>query len=368
MGDYPRLVRSLGATQLARAAVFPSKLADNPLRALALEPLRRRNAFLDALFYDVGVISPEEAAGLSFWLAREGAILIVPPTGEGQVRVCLNKEEFFEPEGNEVGALTVAGVGSSALGAAAFARNVADALGEQVAAVVSGYGLADVLTEALGGFFLFGALNSLRHAFEPFDNVSKSLSLTGRSIATIDGVARLSEDTATVIGLLEDPRFSAELLIGHSKGNLVISEALDAVQARNGALARALASRCRIVTISAKIGMPPIFPKVIDVMGQWDGFGALNSRPDIAADVVVPHAWHSTNREFPFEMGIDVTRTLKSIMPMLAQRPQPRRQMRPSSLLDLPQRVTAASVVAAGGTFRTADGTRRARSRTRLLR
>lgn len=64
----------------------------------------------------------------------------------------LTPEDFLRhaPSAN---ALAIAGVGSSALGAAAFARNVADGLGEPVAAVVSGYGLADVLTEALGGFF-----------------------------------------------------------------------------------------------------------------------------------------------------------------------------------------------------------------------
>ena len=239
-------------------------------------------------------------------------------------------------------ALAVAGVGSSALGAAAFARNIADALDAPVAAVVSGYGLADVLTEALGGFFLFGALNSLRHGFEKFDNVSKRASLAERSIATIDGAASLSEDTATVVGLLEDKRFSAKLLVGHSKGNLVISEALYAIQARSQAKANALARRYDIVTISAKIGMPDIFPRVIDVMGQWDGFGALNSRPDIPADIVVPHAWHSTNREFPFAMGLDVRQAFKTVMPMLAKAPALPRRPKALGFLDLPQRATAA--------------------------
>ena len=72
---------SLRAVQVERAAALPQKLADNPARTLALEALRRRNAFLDAVFYDVGVIKVSETAELGFWLAREGAILIVPPTG-----------------------------------------------------------------------------------------------------------------------------------------------------------------------------------------------------------------------------------------------------------------------------------------------
>ena len=337
---------SFRAVQVERAAALPQKLADNPVRALALEPVRRRNAFLDSVFYDVGTIKNSETAELSFWLAREGAILIVPPTGRGSLSVCLTTDEFFVARNNDVAALAVAGVGSSALGAAAFARNIADALDAPVAAVVSGYGLADVLAEALGGFFLFGALNSLRHTFEELDNLSKSASMSGRSIATTNG-ARVSEDTATVIGLLEDSRFKATLLVGHSKGNLVISEALYAIKARNEAKANALAKRCGIITVSAKIGMPPIFPRVVDVMGQWDGFGLLNSRLDIETDYVVPNAWHSTNREFPLGMGIDVTRTIKAVMPMLAgadRSIRPRRSLAPR-LIDLPQLAAAVRAV-----------------------
>ena len=48
-------------------------------------------------------------------------------------------------------------------------------IGEPVAAVVSGYGLADLATEALGGFFLFGAANSLRHGFEWLDRLRESV-------------------------------------------------------------------------------------------------------------------------------------------------------------------------------------------------
>ena len=112
---------SYRAIQVERTAALPQKLADNPARALTLEPVRRRNAFLDAVFYDVGAIKDSEAAELAFWLAREGAILIVPPTGPGSLRVCLTTDAFFAARNNDVAALAVAGVGSSALGAAAFA-------------------------------------------------------------------------------------------------------------------------------------------------------------------------------------------------------------------------------------------------------
>lgn len=327
--------------QLERTAALPAKLADNPFRTAALDTLQRRNAFLDAVFYDVNAVTPEETPDLAFWLAREGAIILVPPTGKGRLKVFLTPEDCLR-EQVPIAALAIAGVGSSALGAAAFARNVADGLGEPVAAVVSGYGLADILTEALGGFFWFGALNSVRHAFEPLDAFTKMFSRTeqleGNYLWT-----RTSKDTETVIALLEDERFTPRVLVGHSKGNLVLSEALYAITEERPDLAERVSARSRIITISAKVGMPSAFRDVIDVVGEWDWFGALNSRPDIPADLVVPHAWHSTNPVFPMGMGINVPQAIEKAMATLERAPKKAaRASRFSAILDAPQRATAA--------------------------
>jgi hypothetical protein len=293
------------------------------------------------VFYDVGVITPDETPDLAFWLAREGAIVAVPPSGQGRLRLFLTPEEFYR-DGGAVAALTVAGVGSSALGAAGFARNVADSLNKPVAAVVSGYGLADVLTEALGGFFWFGALNSIRHMFEPLDAATKLFTRSEQSMEASGGVAwaRTSRDTQTVIALLKSDQFTGTLLVGHSKGNLVISEALYAIASESEALAEDLAKRFRIVTVSAKIGMPAFFRQVLDIIGEWDWLGALNSRPDLKADFTVPHAWHSTNPEFPLDMGIRVTATLKKVLPMFDA--PSKAAAKTSPIPDLPQLMTAA--------------------------
>ncbi|MCA1367181.1 hypothetical protein I6F15_07190 [Bradyrhizobium sp. BRP14] len=325
--------------QIQRAAAFPAKFADNPIRAASLDTLQRRNAILDALFYDIEAVTKEETPDLAFWLAREGAVILVPPTGTDRLKVFLSAEEFLKGAPS-VAALAIAGVGSSALGAAAFARNVADAVGGPVAAVVSGYGIADVLTEALGGFFWFGALNSVRHAFEPLDAMTKLFSRTER--ASNNALTRTSKDTETVVALLQDKRFSPGLLTGHSKGNLVLSEALYALGHEQPKVAERVAEKARIVTISAKIGMPSLFKDVIDVMGEWDWFGALNSRPDIRADLVVPHAWHSTNPNFPMGMGINVPRFLARAMTMFETDTPPERTARLSLIFDAPQRAAAA--------------------------
>lgn len=322
--------------QLERVHALPN-LPDNPLRLAALEGIRNRNAMLDAIFYDVAALSKSELPLLAFWLAREGAYLLVPPTDGADVQVFAHKADLVQACDGKAAAVVVAGVGSSAVGAAAFARNIADALGGPVVAVVSGYGLSDVLTEALGGFFWFGALNSVRHQLEMFDEQSRKL---GEGWAAGDAsdprLARLSRDTAALITLLADSAFQAPFLIGHSKGNLVVSEALYAIQRREGLAT--LSARTQIVTFSAKVGMPAEFAgRVFDVMGQWDSFGALNSRPDIRADYVVPGAWHSTNPSFPFGMGIDVTHTMRTILPLLGGQSVSPFGAEASLVFDLPQ-------------------------------
>jgi len=115
-----------------------------------------------------------------------------------------------------------------------------------------------------------------------------------------------------VIALLENEALQFDRLIGHSKGNLVISEALYQLRSSDPQRAVDLGNAMQIVTISARIAMPPVCKNVIDVMGEWDWFGGLNSRPDIKADHVVPRAWHHTNTQLPFHLP--VTKTLTAVL------------------------------------------------------
>lgn len=300
---------TLSLTQFARTLSLPERLQRSPARNIALEPLRQRNLALDALFYDVNAITPEEAFYISDSLAAEGAIIMVPPSGRGALTLCETIDEFILRGGAEARALAVAGIGGSALGAAAFARNVADAVDGPVAVVVSGYGIADVITETLGGLFFFGHLKGLRPMLESLDD------LAGRPKvgAYRDGTdARTSLDTRTVQALLADPRLSFRLLTGHSKGNLVLSAALHNLAKRHEERVVELAKHAKIVTIGTRIAMPPVFSDVIDVMGEWDWFGEINSRPFIHADQRIPQAWHHTNTDLGGHLP--VTATLRAIL------------------------------------------------------
>ncbi|MDI7860863.1 hypothetical protein MRS76_02745 [Rhizobiaceae bacterium n13] len=308
---------TLNLTQFARSLSLPERLQKTPFRNMSLEILRQRNTALDAFFYDIRNITADEAFYISDSLAAEGSIMIVPPTGKGQLVLCEEIDEFLMRGGRDVHVLAVAGMGGSALGAAAFARNVADAAGAPVAAVISGYGLADAMTEPLGCSFLFGWLSNLRHPLELLDELSGQPNFgIGRSVDPEAGYS--SRDTRTVLALLGNSKLSFELVVGHSKGSSVLAEAFETLAEEDPARLKQLAKTAKVVTFGARIAMPKPVKDVTDVMGRWDWYGEINSRADIACDRDIPDAGHHTNTEIPGHLA--VTRLLQEI---LAEKPLP---------------------------------------------
>ncbi len=65
-----------------------------------LDGIQRRNAFLDALFYDIAVLREGELPQLAFWLAREGALLVVPPTGGADLQAVAGSNGDLQSVGN----------------------------------------------------------------------------------------------------------------------------------------------------------------------------------------------------------------------------------------------------------------------------
>jgi hypothetical protein len=290
---------TLAAYTEAQRHALPARFAANPVEGPALAGLWARNTLLDAWFYDISAIDPSETRRLEASPVREGAILTVPPTGHGPIEPHDDAAAFAAAGGGDVHTLCIAGVGSSALGSAALARNVADATGRTAAAVVSGYGTADFLSDALGGWCLFEPVNRLRHQFESVARLLPKWRGSRRNLELIESFIEVPftiDDTVAALALLLHPELRFNLLVGHSKGNLVLSEALNGLVHPQPARA-SLAKVQRIVTLSAAIFMPPVFKQgqIIDVMGDWDLLGRLNSSPEVAIDVPVPHAGHHTN-------------------------------------------------------------------------
>ena len=181
---------------------------------------RQRNAVIDNFFYGTASLTLEEKAKLSPLVDREGSIIVVPPSNsDRQIRNYKSALRFMNKEGPAIRAIAVAGVGSSALGSAALARNIADALNTDVAGIVTGYGLSDVMTEAFGGWFAFGAADRIKYTMEKFFERMRSTMPAGAAPAESDASATLCE-----VLLAGPPKL--ECLVAHSKGSLVVSHAL----------------------------------------------------------------------------------------------------------------------------------------------
>lgn len=209
-----------------------------------------------------------------------------------------------------------AGVGSSAVGTAALARNVADHLQRPVAGVVSGLGLADVMTEAVGGWFVLGAHNTVRDllarlfdAYELKDHVRDPASHLDM-MAHFDslGIDRNrfiygSPDSSALLYPVSKLGRRITLLVGHSKGNYSIDNALRGWLAAGKATSVPVPSDLCIVTLGAVIRFPSEFTRVYQFIGQVDFFGMMNSRVALE-HVRVPGAWHSLNTMVPGPLAV----------------------------------------------------------------
>src|SRR5437588_455550 len=89
----------------------------------------------------------------------EGSLLFIDATTAPYVHKYQSVKKFLESpyqETRDVDIATITGVGSSALGSAALAWDISVALEKPVLAIVPGYGVADVVVQALGGWFAVG--------------------------------------------------------------------------------------------------------------------------------------------------------------------------------------------------------------------
>jgi hypothetical protein len=330
----------LAAFDLPRAAVEP-----------LLRSLRMVNTAADALFYDVGVlwqqlfargitvstaINPAAArsgqtaalptmaahvVNLSALTDPEGVILVVDAQHAPFIERYADVRDFLKSglhfAGSEAGdsgvpstfpvkTVSVTGVGSSALGSAAFAWNVSAALGEPVAAIVPGYGLADIIPQALSGFFGYGLADYLRELGEQaLALMAPQMAVIGRRLSRsipertspID-----SEGSAFRSGSPESDILHAILehapqitrLYGHSKGSLCIGNAIAGLHPDR---AKAL----EVTTFSAVIQeeSPARFAQIL---GRIDPLGQLNSWGNLPERWI--EAWHSTNTMLPLTVPV----------------------------------------------------------------
>ncbi|MBF0164639.1 MAG: hypothetical protein HQM01_09115 [Magnetococcales bacterium] len=278
-----------------------------------LSYLKNRNAFADALFYDVCALTESERSQLDPMIEREGSVVVVSPAQarpEGEtIRHYPSAREFLESVDHPAQAIVLAGVGSSVLGAAALARNVANVYQMDVAAVVTGYGMLDIMDEALGGWLFYGAADRSRleldNFLKQFPQMAWGMKLARSTTAGVwnqlSGVVTPGiRDTRTLLEILSQQTGSLRLLLGHSKGSLMIAYAL-AHASMDG---HACFKNVQVVTLGAVADIPGTCVMKRQFIGGLDWFGGMNSRMGVPY-TLIPNAWHHTNTKLAYHLSVE---------------------------------------------------------------
>ncbi len=301
-------------------------LSDFELPAAMVEPAVRAcrlfNTLLDVIFYDVPKLAlapPEKAPGPHGSNSRnpfpltdfdaltdpEGSLLLFDPA-RGTYARFTDVESFLEssdPNARDVGVATITGVGSSALGSAAFAWDIAEALGKPVLAIVPGYGVADVVLQGLGGWFGFGLYDfvdakarvqeTLAEVAPKAASIGRNLSASAPGAVTVRGapVFRFGSGSSDVLHDLMAARAKPfEILVGHSKGALQIGNAIES-------LAVEKTSGLRVVTLGCPIAANLAGVVYHQYLGLFDALGQLNMWGNLPTEWTP--TWHTTDPLLP---------------------------------------------------------------------
>jgi hypothetical protein len=294
----------------------PSGLIEPAVRAC-----RMFNTALDIIFYDVPSLAVQLAEKDAPMRARgekppsrivefdavsdpEGSLLLIDANTAPYVHKYTNVQLFLTspyPETRQVEVATITGVGSSALGSAALAWDISLALKKPVLAIVPGYGMADVILQALGGWFGFGLYdslhakslvqNSLANAAPQTASIGRQLSASTPDAKTLHGapVFRHGSGSSDVLhALLIYRETPFRLLVGHSKGALQIGNAVRSLPPERS-------RELRVVTLGCPIATDVDGVSFYQYLGLFDALGQLNMwghQPD-----EWPLTWHTTNLE-----------------------------------------------------------------------
>ncbi|MBW7962465.1 hypothetical protein [Bradyrhizobium sp. BR 10261] len=307
-----------------------------------VEPLlwvfRQSNTLADALFYDVGLlwlrlltrgitvttansqfaasaqdsVAAAQAAAkfinLSAHANPEGAILVVDAhhapfvQSYDDVKSFLRDGLSFTPsrggEAKPVRMISVTGVGSSALGSAAFAWNISESLREPVAAIVPGYGLADIIPQALGGWFGFGVHDFMRRLSQQvLARTALQLAKVGRRLSSTaigDEAFQSGNPESEILHEILANAKQIKRLYGHSKGALCIQNAVRSLTTEH--------TRQLHITTFGCVIQEETDADYNQVMGDIDGLGQLNSWGNWPEHWI--KSWHSTNSLLPLTMPV----------------------------------------------------------------
>jgi len=293
----------------------------------AVRACRLFNTALDNIFYDLPTLAAQLAEKDAPMRARgekppsrivqfdalsdpEGSLLLIDANTAPYVHKYTNVQLFLTSphrETREVEIATITGVGSSALGSAALAWDISLTLEKPVLAIVPGYGMADVILQALGGWFGFGLYdylhakslvqNSLANVAPQTASIGRQLSASTPDAKTVHGapVFRHGSGSSDVLhALLIYRETPFRLLVGHSKGALQIGNAIRSLPPER-------TRELRVVTLGCPIATDVDDVSFYQYLGLFDALGQLNMWghwPD-----EWPPTWHTTNPVLPPAMA-----------------------------------------------------------------
>jgi len=273
--------------------------------------LRPRNRALDRLFYNVA--PGDEQQILARKSTPQGSVIVVDPDPNRPLAFFPDVVGFLADDLHaKVGALSVAGLGSSSVGAVGLARDVANGTGLPVATIVSGYSLEDLMFEAVGGAFALRGVNQVEFFFEQMRHSLRGVSSVPGRLPNLEDYD--SSGAGAALGAAKSLLRSARLpklnwAVGHSKGNLVISGAIAELVGEDPDYAL---TGVNIVLFGALTALPPRVGRQYQFIGALDAFGKLNSRLDVKHREV-PGAMHHLNTKLPF--ALNAVEQLQSVHP-----------------------------------------------------
>ena len=275
---------------------------------------------LDRFFYNIEKCDLDRVERMS---GEQGSIIYLPADRNANLVECADATELFE-RFPDVGAITIAGVGSSAVGAVGLARDVADSTKLSVAAVVSGSGILDAAWEGMGGWMFLREDNQFEFFLEKTRNALIASGLfpgLQPLIETWDSIG-CGPDIVTLKSLLRKNQLGQnrlkglKMILGHSKGNLVIASALSELTLEKKLMEM---GEVNIVLLSAVTALPPGVGRQHQYLGTMDALGILNSRVAVRYKAV-PGAMHWLNRQIPFHMDA------RAVIGEVVRLGQPRKQ------------------------------------------
>jgi hypothetical protein len=280
--------------------------------------IKWRNSVFDRVFYDTNRLTAKEQEEVTWRTSTEGEMMVVRPgTAEAPIEFfSLSAELIDRYHGKQsIDTIAIPGVGSSDLGTAALAREVADVLDRPVIGVIPGYGALDMMSEGLGGWFDFGMKNRLRAFREAFwQNPDKPV-LSARSAEQLKREFRVKSATLiedepesnSILNLLLRNQKNTRLLVGHSKGCLNISNALYAFVEEYPHRDR-INTEMEIITFGCGITVPPAFEHLRQYVGTTDMLGQFNTPLSLRRDSslhLVPDKLHTLGGWHPKHMPLE---------------------------------------------------------------